>query len=87
MANAVAALSEIAEASQSDVFKINSAMLQKLLTALNECTEWGQVFILDSLAQFQPSADEAERIIERVTPRLAHANSAVVMSAIRVRIG
>lgn len=84
VANAVAALAEIAETAQSDVFKINSQMLQKLLTALNECTEWGQVFILDSLAQFVPSADEAERIVERVTPRLAHANSAVVMSAIRV---
>lgn len=51
VANAVAALAEISESSSTDVFKINSAMLQKLLTALNECTEWGQVFILDSLAQ------------------------------------
>eukprot|EP00455_Lapot_gusevi_P029271 TRINITY_DN3134_c0_g1_i9.p1 TRINITY_DN3134_c0_g1~~TRINITY_DN3134_c0_g1_i9.p1 ORF type:complete len:907 (+),score=438.83 TRINITY_DN3134_c0_g1_i9:97-2817(+) len=86
VANAVAALAEIAETSNTDVFKINSAMLQKLLTALNECTEWGQVFILDSLAQFEPSPEEAERIVERVTPRLAHANSAVVMSAIKVCI-
>lgn len=31
----------------------------KLLTALNECTEWGQVFILDSLANYQPK-DERE---------------------------
>ena len=48
----------------------NSAMLQKLLAALNECTEWGQVFLLDCLAQYQPSAKEAENIIERV-PRPA----------------
>jgi AP-1 complex subunit beta-1 len=84
VANAVAALSEISEASGSDVFKINAAMLQKLLTALNECTEWGQVFILDSLSNFSPAPAEAESIVERVTPRLAHANSAVVMSAIKV---
>jgi AP-1 complex subunit beta-1 len=55
------------------------------LAALNECTEWGQVFILDSLAKYTPAdGREAEGIIERVTPRLQHANSAVVMSAVKV---
>ncbi len=43
VANAVAALSEIQESSSRDVFDITSAVLQKLLAALNECTEWGQV--------------------------------------------
>jgi AP-1 complex subunit beta-1 len=85
VANAVAALSEIAEASGKDVMKISAAVLQKLLAALNECTEWGQVFILDSLAKYTPAdGREAEGIIERVTPRLQHANSAVVMSAVKV---
>mmetsp|Transcript_1098 Transcript_1098/g.2746 ORF Transcript_1098/g.2746 Transcript_1098/m.2746 type:complete len:912 (+) Transcript_1098:43-2778(+) len=85
VANAVAALSEIAEASGRDVMKVSAAVLQKLLAALNECTEWGQVFILDSLAKYTPAdGREAEGIIERVTPRLQHANSAVVMSAVKV---
>lgn len=85
VANAVAALSEIAEHSGKDVMKISAAVLQKLLAALNECTEWGQVFILDSLAKYTPAdGREAEGIIERVTPRLQHANSAVVMSAVKV---
>eukprot|EP00538_Stauroneis_constricta_P004266 CAMPEP_0119555456 /NCGR_PEP_ID=MMETSP1352-20130426/7661_1 /TAXON_ID=265584 /ORGANISM="Stauroneis constricta, Strain CCMP1120" /LENGTH=888 /DNA_ID=CAMNT_0007602217 /DNA_START=37 /DNA_END=2703 /DNA_ORIENTATION=- len=85
VANAVAALSEIAEASGKDVMKISAAVLQKLLAALNECTEWGQVFILDSLAKYTPAdGREAEGIIERVTPRLKHSNSAVVMSAVKV---
>eukprot|EP00276_Gloeochaete_wittrockiana_P004635 CAMPEP_0184659200 /NCGR_PEP_ID=MMETSP0308-20130426/28715_1 /TAXON_ID=38269 /ORGANISM="Gloeochaete witrockiana, Strain SAG 46.84" /LENGTH=861 /DNA_ID=CAMNT_0027098849 /DNA_START=272 /DNA_END=2857 /DNA_ORIENTATION=- len=85
VANAVAALSEIAESSTSDVLTINSNVLQKLLAALNECTEWGQVFILDSLANYTPVDNgEAESIIERVTPRLQHANSAVVLSAVKV---
>ena len=58
-----------------------------MLAALNECTEWGQVFILDSLALYNPAAaSEAESIIERGTPRLQHANSAVVLSAIKVMI-
>lgn len=86
VANAVAALAEIAEQSSLDVFRIDSGMLAKLLAALNECTEWGQVFILDCLAKYEPSAKDAEDIIERVTPRLKHANSAVAMSAVKVII-
>ncbi len=46
VANAVAALSEIQESSSRDVFDITSAVLQKLLAALNECTEWGQVQLI-----------------------------------------
>jgi AP-1 complex subunit beta-1 len=85
VANGVAALSEIAETSGKDVMKISASVLQKLLAALNECTEWGQVFILDSLAKYTPAdGREAEGIIERVTPRLQHANAAVVMSALKV---
>jgi AP-1 complex subunit beta-1 len=76
VANAVAALSEIDEVSKTDVFKINTNNLNKLLAALNECTEWGQVFILNSLAKYSPrDPREAESIAERVTPRLQHANS------------
>jgi AP-1 complex subunit beta-1 len=85
VANAVSALSEIAENSGKDVMLVTANVLQKLLAALNECTEWGQVFILDSLSLYSPQdAKEAEGIIERVTPRLQHANSAVVMSAVKV---
>ena len=85
VANAVASLAEIQQNSGKDVLMFNAAVLQKLLAALNECTEWGQVFILDSLSKYVPSdSREAEGIIERVTPRLQHANSAVVMSAVKV---
>ena len=85
VANAVASISEISETSGKDVMRIEAAVLQKLLAALNECTEWGQVFILDSLAKYVPTdSREAEGIIERVSPRLQHANSAVVMSAVKV---
>ena len=42
MANAVAALSEISDASPTAaaMMEINSQTINKLLTALNECTEW-----------------------------------------------
>lgn len=67
--------------------EMNAPTINKLLTALNECTEWGQVFILDALSNYSPrDAREAHSICERITPRLAHANAAVVLSAVKVRI-
>ena len=64
---------------------LDTSTINKLLTALNECTEWGQVFILDSLATYTPNDEnEAQNICERVTPRLSHANAAVVLSAVKV---
>ena len=46
---------------------------------------WGQIFILDSLANYTPKDErEAQSVCERVTPRLAHANAAVVLSAVKV---
>ena len=57
VANAVAALSEIEENASTEVFRINAHNLQKLLAALNECTEWGQVRLsgIDSDAFDSPS--------------------------------
>ncbi len=44
VANAVACLSEIAEASgHENIFGLAPGSLPKLLAALNECSEWGQV--------------------------------------------
>ncbi|KAI7861905.1 adaptin N terminal region-domain-containing protein [Spinellus fusiger] len=86
VANAVVALTDIQEASpETEVFVINSSTLNKLLHALNECTEWGQIAILTALANYKVSgAKEAEGICERVLPRLQHANGAVVLAAIKV---
>uniref|UniRef100_A0A915AYY7 AP complex subunit beta n=1 Tax=Parascaris univalens TaxID=6257 RepID=A0A915AYY7_PARUN len=83
VANAVAALTEINET--RPLIEINSQTVNKLLTALNECTEWGQVFILDALASYRPKDErEAQNICERISPRLAHANAAVVLSTVKV---
>lgn len=87
VANTVAALAEIGEVSPTAtaLTDLDTPTINKLLTALNECTEWGQVFILDSLAGYEPKDDhEAQSICERVTPRLSHANAAVVLSAVKV---
>jgi vesicle coat complex subunit len=86
VANAVAALTEINDSSsQKGLFNINSSILAKLLAALNESTEWGQICILTTLADYVPVDEkEAENIVERVIPRLQHANASVVLSAIKV---
>lgn len=86
VANAVAALSEINDYNPAaGLFALNASTVSKLLAALNECTEWGQIFILDSLAIYEPKDQrELESICERVTPRLQHVNAAVVLSAVKV---
>lgn len=89
VANAVAAICEILDVSEldssHDILRIDSHIINKLLTALNECTEWGQIFILDAISAYNPDDErEAGTVCDRVIPRLAHANSAVVLSAIKV---
>ena len=74
VAHAVAAASEISESHPNinlpDLYPQN---INKLLTALNECTEWGQIFILDCLSNYNPKDDqEAQSICEQVTPRLSY---------------
>ncbi|KAI9363455.1 adaptin N terminal region-domain-containing protein [Zopfochytrium polystomum] len=88
IANAVAALSEINETSiRKDIFSVNNSILLKLLAALNECTEWGQICILTSLATYRPAdSREAAEITERVIARLQHANASVVLTAVRIGI-
>lgn len=85
VANAVASLSEISSGSNQIQLTYTSKTIKTLLAALGECTEWGQIYILDSLATFEPkSIKEAEMIAERVIPRFQHANSGVVLSAIKI---
>lgn len=87
VANAVAALGEIQSINETIEFRVNSGHVSKLLTALNECTEWGQVFILNALSRYvlqqQIDSKEAENLAERVVPRLNHTNSAVVLASIK----
>eukprot|EP01138_Halocafeteria_seosinensis_P013618 gb/GECG01013907.1/.p1 GENE.gb/GECG01013907.1/~~gb/GECG01013907.1/.p1 ORF type:complete len:950 (+),score=157.59 gb/GECG01013907.1/:1-2850(+) len=86
VANAMAALAEIQEHYPRDIIALTGPMRNQLLAALDECTEWGQVFILDALGRFYspPDGHEAENVIERILPRLKHQNSAVVLAAVKV---
>lgn len=85
VANAVSALAEIQETNPAtNCFQITTMTLNKLLAALNECTEWGRIAILSALTDYKTAdAQEAEHICDRVVPQLQHANPSVVLSAIR----
>lgn len=86
VANSVQALSEINEsAPETKALVVTPQTLKKLLLALNECTEWGRVTILTTLADY-PSQDvkESEHICERVAPQFQHVNPSVVLAAVKV---
>ena len=85
VANAVTALSEINEAApQLKALQITPNSLNKMLMALNECTEWGRVTILTTLADYRAiDVKEAEHICERVSPQFQHVNPSVVLAAVK----
>jgi AP-1 complex subunit beta-1 len=86
VANSVTALAEIGETSpEVKILDINGNTLRKLLMALNECTEWGRVKILTTLADYKTTdVKEAEHICERVVPQFQHVNASVVLAAVKV---
>ncbi len=85
VANSLAALNEISILSGENLIKLRSKVLKRVLLALNEANEWGQVYILDALINFTPKkTKQAEDIIEATLPRLTHANPSVVMSSVKV---
>ncbi|KAG1814828.1 armadillo-type protein [Suillus variegatus] len=74
------------------VFSITSAILNKLLIALNKCSEWGRVTILNAPAWYDASDDkENEHICERVVPQFqhfsCHSEAMWVQEAVIVRKG
>ncbi|EKM55404.1 uncharacterized protein PHACADRAFT_256011 [Phanerochaete carnosa HHB-10118-sp] len=85
VSNAVAALSEIGDRPDGVIFKLNLSVANRLLAALNESSEWGQIYILDSLLRYVPERhSDAEVMAERVVVQLGHGNSAVLLTAIKV---
>lgn len=85
VSNAVAALTEISVMADKQMLTTAHETLNNLLAALSECSEWGQVFVLDALASYLPKGTrEAEHVCERILPRLQHANPAVVLSSVKL---
>lgn len=85
VANAVAALTEVSERSDNIQLKLNLTIASKLVSALPDCSEWGQTYILEALMFFVPNDfADAEILAERIAVRLQHSNSAVVLTATKV---
>ena len=94
IAAAVCSLNEIRESSdiEEDVLDLNNRSggmaVNDLLSALgdsNGCNEWGQAYILEGLASYEPDTQEkGELICSRVLSKLQHGNAAVVLSTIRI---
>ncbi|KII88571.1 hypothetical protein PLICRDRAFT_698930 [Plicaturopsis crispa FD-325 SS-3] len=84
VSNAVAALSEIGDRPDGVIFKLNLTIANKLLAALGESSEWGQMYIMDSLLRYVPERhSDAEIMAERISVQLQHGNSAVVLTTIK----
>jgi len=87
ISNAIIALAEISEMKGTNLVNIDNTNIDKILSALSECNDWGQVFILDNLMEFEPKDQKiAEKVIDKVLPRLSHINNAVVLAGIKVMI-
>lgn len=88
VSNVVAALADIQElVPDLEALKLNDEIFVRLVGILSDCTEWGQVFIMDTLADYDGnSLNDIEKMIEIVIPKLQHANQAVVMSAINLLV-
>ncbi|KAF8741032.1 hypothetical protein AX14_006227 [Amanita brunnescens Koide BX004] len=85
VANAVAALVEIGDRPDGVIFKLNLTTANRLLTALEESSEWGRVYILDCILRYVPEKHaDAEAMAERIIAQLQHTNSAVVLTTIKI---
>ncbi|KAI9223078.1 adaptin N terminal region-domain-containing protein [Blastocladiella britannica] len=87
MATAFAVYREITESHPTARLILNVQQASKLVTALNECSEWYQIYILEALCHVQPTtADEGLLLAERLGSRLQHGNSAVSLTTIKAML-
>ncbi|KAF1813546.1 Adaptor protein complex beta subunit [Eremomyces bilateralis CBS 781.70] len=85
VSNALAALMDIWGRSESIKLTIDYASASKIIQILPDCSEWGQTYILEAMMNYVPQdSSEASLLAERIAQRLAHSNSAVVLTCIRV---
>ena len=69
------------------MLKINWKKCKCLMNALFENNEWCQIYLLEGISKYNPlNNDEITEMIERVVPFVSHANSGVVLTAIKILI-
>jgi AP-2 complex subunit beta-1 len=85
VSSALAGLMDIWERSENIKLTIDYASASKIVSILPDCSEWGQTYILEAMMNYVPNdCGEAALLAERISPRLSHSNSAVVLTCIRV---
>ncbi|KAH8146625.1 uncharacterized protein LAJ45_09308 [Morchella importuna] len=85
VASALVALMDIWERNENIKLTIDHTNASKIVQILPDCSEWGQTYILEALMAYVPqTTDEASIMAERISPRLQHSNSSVVLTCIRV---
>ena len=93
LCNAVASLCEMSEHSSIDFFKMDETMALKLLAALRRCGEytqyascfgWTKAQIMYALSMFEFKKKLSRKICSVVSQELEHANSGVVMEAVKL---
>ncbi|KAG5518832.1 hypothetical protein PMAC_002362 [Pneumocystis sp. 'macacae'] len=78
-------LNEIVEYSDSIKIDISTSYANKLANMLNECAEWNQTHILSALMNYVPQEkNDAESLAEKITPRLQHSNTCIILMSIKV---
>ncbi|EZG68466.1 putative beta adaptin [Gregarina niphandrodes] len=84
--NILATLQEIAQ--PGDPLVLDTRTVQRLISSLSECGEWGQVIVLDAISTcYNPPTNQTREImIDKLTSRLTHNNAAVVLAAVRLII-
>ncbi|KZF25528.1 Adaptor protein complex beta subunit [Xylona heveae TC161] len=85
VASALAALMDIWERSDTIKLTLDYTSASKVTQILPDCSEWGQTYILEALMSYVPQdTADATLLAERISPRLSHSNSSVVLTCIRV---
>lgn len=85
VSSALAGLMDIWERSENIKLTIDYASASKIVQILPDCSEWGQTYILEALMNYVPhDTSEAALLAERISPRLSHSNSSVVLTCTRV---
>ncbi|KAK5093834.1 hypothetical protein LTR70_006085 [Exophiala xenobiotica] len=85
VATALSALQDIWERSENIKLTIDYTSASKIVSILSDCNEWSQAYIMEALMSYVPQdTNEALLLAERITPRLSHSNSAVVLTTTRV---
>eukprot|EP01060_Flectonema_neradi_P004475 TRINITY_DN12890_c2_g1_i1.p1 TRINITY_DN12890_c2_g1~~TRINITY_DN12890_c2_g1_i1.p1 ORF type:complete len:880 (+),score=203.59 TRINITY_DN12890_c2_g1_i1:377-2641(+) len=70
---------------QSIMKNISVSDLLQTLSDTQGCNEWGQVYVLECLAQNPAETqDKADLICSKVLPKLQHGNAAVVLTTVRI---